>query len=124
MAKDDKRETKHDAVAFGLTMQLPDDALRKYAVGKWSAARLGPETVDDDGQRWLSVSMPIGPRLHSERSDKVVAIALVKTPDGYSCVRLEMPLQVAASYAVETTEPDQRGHAVDRGQRMLEEAVT
>lgn len=112
-----------DAVAIGLTMELPPDVVRQYA-SKWTAAKYKGETVDDTGQRWATVAFPIGDKLHRERSDKVVAVAIIKSPDGYAVARLEMPLAVAAQYAVETEDPDpSRGFAIDRAQQMLAEGA-
>lgn len=115
----------HDAVAFGLRMRLPDDALTKYAAGKWIGLKSAGEEVDDSGQRWALVRVPIGDKVHRDRSDNVHAIALVKGPDGYSVAKLEIPLAKAAEFTVESEGPDpSRGWAVDRAQVLIERGAS
>jgi hypothetical protein len=121
-AKVEASEPLHDAVAIGLRMRLPEDVLKKYAVGKWVAARLGPEHIDDDGTRWVTMSMPID-NVREARSDTICAIAVIRAGDGYSVARLEMPLAVADRYLVESSDPEGRGFAVDQAQRRIAESA-
>lgn len=124
VAKDDaKDETLIEAVAIGLKMQLPADVLERHAVGKWRSAKYGGESVDANGQRWAHVSFPLGPNAHAARSDRVLAVAIIRQPDGYSVARLELPLAEAAKYAVESSDPEGKGFAVDQAQRRIAEAA-
>lgn len=113
-----------DAVAFGLTMELPPDVVAKHAKTKWTAAKYKGEEVDGAGQRWAVVAMPIGDKVQKGRSDLVIAVALIKGPDGYSTARLEIPMSVADQYAVESTLPDpHRASVLEKAAGMLDEAV-
>ncbi len=111
-----------DAVVFGYAAQLPAELVERYGVERFTQVKFGGEEVDERGQRWVSVRMPLGPSI-ARSGDTVVAIALVRQSDGYAVARLEMPVKVAGQYVAETSDPEPKAFAVDQAQRKLAESV-
>jgi fermentation-respiration switch protein FrsA (DUF1100 family) len=111
-----------DAVVFGYAAQLPAELVEKYGVERFSQAKYGGEEIDERGQRWVTVRMPIGPTV-GRSGDTVVAITLVRQSDGYAVARLEMPVKVAGQYVAETSDPEPKAFAIDQAQRKLAESV-
>lgn len=121
MAKTEAKGETIEAAVFGFTAQLPAELVERYGVQKFNRAKLMGEEVDDAGQRWVAVRLPVGGTIHADRSDTVIAVALIRQADGYSVARLELPLKIAGAHVVETSDPESRGFAVDHAQRMIAE---
>lgn len=116
-----KAEERVAAVAVVVPLQLPPGAIEQYRVDRWSAAKIAAQHVDDAGQRWIDVRVPIGGRL-ARRSEVLVAVALVPSGgDGFCVARLELPIAIAGQYAAETTDPERREEAVLIAQKRIAE---
>lgn len=114
-----------DAVCFAIPGRLPADALETFAPGMWQPLEAHAAHVDDSGQQWASVRMPIGepaPR-RVEREDGVHAVAVVRLGQEAAVLRLVLSPEDAEQYTVEARTPDLKMIAHEHAVRMLEEIL-